>query len=77
MSSAADSDLTNALAEVWFCQLLIVSAIMRCFELLEHFRGYINSRAPRGGSKGVAVGCGLLSSHAQRRNKKKLDILIV
>jgi hypothetical protein len=38
---------------------------------------YINARDLREWLPGLLAGCGLLSSHAQRRNKKNLDILIV
>jgi hypothetical protein len=31
LSTAPDNDLPRALAEVWFCQLEIVSAIVRGF----------------------------------------------
>lgn len=45
------------------------------------FRGFINARllllVIREGGLLVVVGHGLLSSHVQRRNKKKLDILTV
>ena len=37
--AAADYDLPHALAEVWFCQLQIVSDIAS-----ELFRGYVNER---------------------------------
>lgn len=65
-SASADCDLPPALAEAWFCQLLIVSAIVRCLELREIFRGYINARTEIGG----VGGCWLfqfVSSCAQRR----------
>ena len=46
------------------------------FGILESFRGYINARGPERSGELLVVGHRLLSSHAQRRNKK-LDILTV
>jgi hypothetical protein len=46
LSAAVDCDLSPALAEVWFCQLQIVSVIVEFWEL---FRGYINARTLIGG----------------------------
>ena len=56
-----------------FCDC-VTSGILGTFKKV-----YINARALRGvvGCLLVTVGCGLLSSHVQRRNNKKLDILTV
>ena len=50
--AAADHGLPRALAEAWFCQLQMVSAIVWCVESWEVSIGYINARALRG-----RVGC--------------------
>jgi hypothetical protein len=62
LTEAADCDLSRALAELWFCQLLLIFAILSCLELWELFRGYINSRTPKGRFSGCwsfrEVDCG-------------------
>jgi len=46
--TAADYDLPRALAEAWFCQPQIVSAIRQRLEFWELLSEYINARAPIG-----------------------------
>jgi hypothetical protein len=50
--ASADYDLPRALAEAWFGQLQIVSAISWRLEFWELFRRYINARALVGGVSG-------------------------
>lgn len=61
----------TAPAEVWLCQLRIVSVIVWCLE----FKGYINARAQRGRGKWLVLvqdWLGFVSSYVQRRNKKAI-----
>lgn len=55
--------------------LQIISTLVDNWNSRNFFRGYINARVPE--RHGRFVGLSLLSSHVQRRNKKKLDILMV
>jgi hypothetical protein len=64
------TDLPRALTEAWFCQLQIVPAIVWCLDFWGHLEG-----PKKGVSCLVVVGLGLLSSHVQRQNNQKLDIL--
>lgn len=54
------------LPKVWFCELQIVSAILRYLEFLEFFRGYVNTMAPIGG-----VGYSLLVAGVKENTRKK------
>lgn len=70
---SADSDFPRALIEAWFFQLQVISTIMRCLEIWESFRGYINARAliSEVGGWWSFRGLVVVSGHAQGR--KKLD----
>ena len=61
---SSDCDLPPALEEAWFCQLQIVSAIVRYLEFWGLFRGYINAK--------TLIGCYLavdwLEETTTRRN---------